>query len=259
MPLSQGRTFQPLVLNFSGGGPKFFDDDEWGTISEDAKTLIKHVLTKKVSERATLSQALNHDWVKNLAPRSDNHSLAPNLVNSLQTYHGHSFLKKAALHVIAANLRESQIESLRETFKAMDDNGDGMLSTEELMTGIDGAGVTGVTADDVKRIMNSLDEDGSGFIDYTEFLAAALDARMYEEREVLSEAFAVFDRDGDGTITKEELKAVLSDGSLDCVISKNIDSLLADIDQNGDGSIDFEEFVTMMTQPAGTEQQLGHL
>merc|ERR1719230_1410320 len=94
--------------------------------------------------------------------------------------------------------------------------------------------------------MEGLDADGSGVIDYTEFLAATLDKKTYMEEAALWNAFRIFDRDGNGSISKEELHHVLADGDLQSKFAKDIDALMNDVDGNGDGEIDFEEFMQMM-------------
>ncbi|CAE8598437.1 unnamed protein product, partial [Polarella glacialis] len=92
-----------------------------------------------------------------------------------------------------------------------------------------------------------IDSDGSGVIDYTEFLAATLDKKAYMQEDVCWSAFRVFDRNGDGTISQDELKMVLNGGDLTSVVgAKAIADLLMEIDGNGDGVIDFQEFLTMM-------------
>ena len=53
-----------------------------------------------------------------------------------------------------------------------------------------------------------IDADGSGVIDYSEFLAATLPKDWYQDREILREAFAVFDWGDEGTVTMDELKKI---------------------------------------------------
>jgi calcium-dependent protein kinase len=55
-----------------------------------------------------------------------------------------------------------------------------------------------------------MDVDGNGSISYSEFLAASLDKNIYLQEERLWNAFKVFDRDGSGKITADELKTLLS-------------------------------------------------
>ena len=58
-------------------------------------------------------------------------------------------------------------------------------------------------------------------------------------------AFKLFDKDGGGTISSEEIKEILCGG-------QNIDEavwaeVIKEVDNDGNGEIDFEEFSEMMT------------
>merc|ERR1712083_447206 len=133
------------------------------------------------------------------------------LVDNLRGFRSQNKLKKAALHVIANQLGESQIKALRDTFMQLDDNGDGLLTVKELKEGLDKAGLKEIP-EDLQQIMKDVDADGSGVIDYTEFLAATLDKKTYLQEDVCWAAFKLFDRNGDGHISKDELQAVLDGG-----------------------------------------------
>merc|ERR1712036_96297 len=96
---------------------------------------------------------------------------------------------------------------------SLDADNDGTLTVEEMKQGMVKAGIKEIP-DNLMEIMADVDADGSGVIDYTEFLAATIDRRDYEQEDVCWAAFRVFDRNGDGQISQEELKEVLSDGSV---------------------------------------------
>ena len=61
-------------------------------------------------------------------------------------------------------------------------------------------------------MLQAADTDKSGFIDYTEFIAATIDARIYLRDDYVRTAFDMFDKDGSGTISKSEVKQMLHSG-----------------------------------------------
>eukprot|EP00435_Cladocopium_sp_Y103_P038112 s72_g10.t1 len=135
------------------------------------------------------------------------------IVDNLRAFQSQHKMKKAALHIIAGQLSEEKIKVLRQTFEALDANGDGLLTSQELKDGMAKANLEHVLAGlDLDALMEGIDADGSGLIDYTEFLAATLDKKCYLQEDVCYTAFSVFDQDGDGHITLEAFKPVLVRG-----------------------------------------------
>jgi calcium-dependent protein kinase len=167
------------------------------------------------------------------------------LMDNLRGIKAQNRLKKAALHVIASQLGESQIKNLRETFMAMDGNGDGLLTVNEMKEGLNRAGLKEIPSD-LQQIMEDVDSDGSGVIDYTEFLAATLDKKVYMCEDVCWQAFRIFDRNGDGKIDRSEIKLVLNDGDVQNQAASDMAAIMQEIDKNNDGEIDFQEFMEMM-------------
>merc|ERR1711879_1017062 len=223
-----------------------FNATDWKNVSEDAKNLIRMLLKMNPRDRYTAEQALNHVWIKNKAPKATGAKLAENMVDNLRGFRSQNKLKKAALHIIANQLNEDQIKGLREVFMSMDGNGDGCLTINEMKEGIKKAGLQEIPAD-LQAIMEEVDSDGSGVIDYTEFLAATLDKRVYMKEDVCWAAFRIFDRNGDGKISQEELKMVLHDKEVESVVgNETVRQLLQQVDTDGDGMIDFQEFMIMM-------------
>merc|ERR1719273_303556 len=94
--------------------------------------------------------------------------------------------------------------------------------------------------------------DGNGTIEFTEFLdMMKKKASEVDEEAELREAFKIFDRDKDGYISMKELKKVTS--MLGTVLTKEeIEEFMAeaDVDGNGNGTIEFTEFLDMMKKKA---------
>merc|ERR1712113_220781 len=104
-----------------------FNAADWKNVSEDAKNLIRMLLKMNPRDRYTAEQALNHDWIKNKAPKATDSPLRETFVENLRGFRKHDKFKKAALNVIAQQLEEKQIDDLRKVFTTLDKNGDGLL------------------------------------------------------------------------------------------------------------------------------------
>lgn len=146
-------------------------------------------------------------------------------------------------------MSETHIAVLRDTFKSLDGDGDGCLSKQEVrdrMAETEASYLSDMSMD-LNAIVQGVDTDGNGIISWTEFVAAALDKRYYMKRDLCRAAFSVFDQDGDEKISVKDLQAILKDKSIigltHCRTSHEI---LREVDRNGDGNIDFEEFMLMM-------------
>jgi calcium-dependent protein kinase len=229
-----------------------FSAADWKNVSDDAKNLIKCLLKMNPRDRYTAEQALNHIWVRNKAPKATNVALQNTLVDNLKGFRSQNKLKKAALHVIASQLGEKQIKDLRETFMHLDNNGDGLLTAAEMKEGLSQAGLKDIPAD-LQAILEEVDSDGSGVIDYTEFLAATLDKKVYMCEDTCWAAFRIFDRNGDGKIDKAEIAHVLNDTTVQQTAARDMAEIMEEIDKNGDGEIDFKEFMAMMRGDGGGE------
>ncbi|CAK9102722.1 unnamed protein product [Durusdinium trenchii] len=227
-----------------------FDQKEWSAISKEAMDMLKVLLMKDPSQRVTADSALKEAWLTKQHASHDLTQASQVVVQNLKSFAVMNKLKKAALNVIATQLTDDAIKDLKELFMAMDDNNDGTLSVAELKEGLTKAGVA-VPAD-LAAMMERIDTDGSGVIDYSEFMAATLDKRQWVAEDACWRAFKTFDQDGSGHIDKEELMKLLGGNTLVSDVmqikytAKEVDDIMKEVDLNGDGRIDFEEFMTMM-------------
>jgi len=102
---------------------------------------------------------------------------------------------------------EKEIGDLIEIFNKLDKNGDGEICIDEFRNGL--TTLTGKAADEVKEVFDKLDADKNGNINYTEFIAATMSQSMYLKEEKIYQAFKMFDKDGNGRISPDEIKNVL--------------------------------------------------
>lgn len=93
-------------------------------------------------------------------------------------------------------------------------------------------------------IMYDLDKDGNGVLDYSEFLAASCNKHALINEQNLKMAFDMLDVDKNGQITKQELRQVFETRSLKEEILWEL--VMREVDKNGNGSIDYEEFKEVM-------------
>ncbi|XP_020090367.1 probable calcium-binding protein CML15 [Ananas comosus] len=134
---------------------------------------------------------------------------------------------------------------LKRIFNKFDADGDGRIREAEVAAMLTRLGCD----DDAASMVAAADADGDGYIDMGEF-AAIFGGSLEEAREVEAElraAFAVFDEDGDGGITAEELFRVLEKLGEGETMDR-CREMVRGVDRNGDGVVSFEEFRLMMTQ-----------
>jgi calcium-dependent protein kinase len=217
-----------------------FPSPQWDNVSNDAKDLISHMLSDP-DKRYTAEQVLKHTWVENLAPNSPEIVLNLN-VDSMKNYTNSNKLKKAVLTFIASRLKEDDIKELKDIFMVLDKNKDGTLTLDEIKEGIEKLKKSSIN---VEEIFKSIDTDSSGVINYTEFLAATIDKKVYMKEERLYEAFRAFDKDGSGKISRDEIKKVMKADNVDI---STFDNMIESFDTNGDGEIDYNEFISMMNK-----------
>ena len=143
-------------------------------------------------------------------------------------------------------LNKGERDGLAKVFKAFDKNGDGKLSMQEVKEGyLEHYGKV-MSDEEVEDMFNKVDTDKSGFIDYSEFVVAAMNENQLTSNEKLQAAFKMFDKDNSGSISADEIREVLSFGGTNPLSKESIDAIIKQVDENGDGDISYEEFVDMM-------------
>jgi len=146
-------------------------------------------------------------------------------------------------------LSEETIGDLREAFGLFDKDGDGTITLKELSSVLNSLGQN-PSEEELVGMIREVDQDNSGTIEFEEFcVLMAKNMREQDNEEDLQEAFKIFDADGSGSITKDELKATLATvmGNTDESLPEDdIDEMIKEADIDGDGQVSYEEFVKVM-------------
>jgi calcium-dependent protein kinase len=227
-----------------------FAESDWKNVTDDAKDVVRGCLKMEPKERLTPEQALKHQWFSAMEGHVSSESVAgidKQFVDRFKQFRSATKFQKLVRQAIATRATDSQIKMLKESFLALDTDGNGTLTLDELRQAIEKAGF-GDMSSDLTDIMDSIGSEGLNRIDYTEFLAAALDQKVFLAEDALWTAFHMFDKNGDGKLDVEEIKKVLGEGGneLSKEASTAAESMIAECDRNGDSIIDFAEFVATM-------------
>ena len=227
------------------------------SLSSYAKDLINKLLQYDPKKRISAEEALEHPWFKtaefkkkdkvNIIP----HELAKQLISNMTKYKSNNMLKCAVVAYLVHHLTNTEeCMEASKLFIKIDLNSDGKIEKHELIQGFQK--FWGMSEDEVKEkvdiIFANIDTDFNGFIEYEEFVRAAVNPSIFMSQNYLKFAFNYFDRDSSGDITFEEIKKRFSQNSN--YNSEKMDSELREIfdkiDINNDGSISFFEFCKMM-------------
>ena len=132
-----------------------------------------------------------------------------------------------------------------------DKDGDGTIDSDELSSVLQVLGMN-PTKEELEILLDSVDTDRNGVIDLDEFVDVMREHLHHGPQDgaptsddELREAFAVFDKDGNGFISPEELKSALLNLG-EKMEDHEIGAMIAAADKDGNGQIDYEEFIAMM-------------
>ena len=195
MPPFNGQSDQEIMKKVRVG--KFsFQDSCWSSITDKAKDLITQLLTYDPEKRPSAEEALKHPWITESSVSAPiDEQVAIGALSNLRTFRADQKLKQATFAFIASQLlTKAEKENLAKIFKAIDKNGDGKLSKEEILEGYDSFFGKNLDKTDVEKMFDAVDIDKSGYIDYSEFVIAAMNEKQLLTNEKLQSAFKMFDK-----------------------------------------------------------------
>jgi len=226
-------------------GSLVFKPRKWDGVSPGPKEFITHLLVDK-SMRPTAAQALCHQWLQDPTYEETvvDQAVLRSILGNFRRYRRQGQLKKLARTVVATRLDRDELKELETTFRVLDNDNTGTLTCEKMKRALQKH--LGSVPSDFDQIFHDVDSDGSGEMEFTEFIAAAMKSQQYRLQQVCWESFRTFDKRRTGRISVEDFKAVLQDLRTKDISNAEIDKLFSEADRNGDCAVDFDDWMAMM-------------
>lgn len=153
--------------------------------------------------------------------------------------------RKTALEEFARDngIKPESVKKAYKRFQATDKDGSGQIDYSEFceIMQVD-------PSPQCEKVFQLFDNDKTGRIDVREFMIALSNFSGAEKDEKLKFAFMVFDEDGNGVITRQELMKILKANHMasnEAEVARKADTVMSQGDKDGDGVISFDEFAVV--------------
>ena len=142
-------------------------------------------------------------------------------------------------------LQEEKVAECKEVFDLFDKDKDGAITTKELGYVMRALGAD-ITQTELQEMINKIDQNSSGKIEFKEFLELFVKKlKDPDTEEDLIEAFKIFDKNGNGIISAAELKLVMTTYG-ERLTEEEANEMIKEADTDGDGFINYHEFIKII-------------
>ena len=205
-------------------------------LSSHSKDLINKLLQYDPKKRISADQAIEHPWFKTAEFKKKDKvntiapELARELIHNMTKYRSDNILKCAVIAYLVHHITNTEeCFEASKLFIKIDLNYDGKIEKHELTQGF--IKYWGISKDEAEEkvdlIFKNIDTDFNGFIEYEEFVRAAVNSSIFMSQNYLKFAFNYFDRDASGDITYEEIKKRFTQNAKN--VNAEVDQELKDI------------------------------
>ena len=220
-----------------------FPQKEFQKVSQEAIDFITSLLSYNPDKRPSAEEALKNEWLV-LNSSQGNKKLSEDIIQNLIKFRTTVGLQKATVSFLANQISiNEEIKKLKEEFDKIDVNKDGEISKEELVKCLEILYPSQEAKNRADEIFKEIDFNADGTINFSEFLTVNIKKEKLLNEETLDNAFKMFDIDGNGYITIDELKKTMP---LEITSKSGWKKLVSEVDKDGDYQISFKEFKEMM-------------
>ena len=218
--------------------------------SKECIDLLKELLNKD-PKRISAKKAVDHIWFKKLNIKERltfiSYDKIQNVLERIMKFKPTKTLQKLVLAYLVRNLNHEKVDEASNLYCQIDYNNDGKVEEKEFIKHLkEIIEKTGEKADEkyLKTIFENIDIDKSGTVEYSEFIAAAVDKELVLNDNNLKEGFNFFDKNKNGLINLEDLRLVFM--KFKGFSFEEFNSIVSDVDVDKNKEIDFEEFKNVM-------------
>ena len=221
-----------------------FDAKHFKNISEEAKDLISKCLKYHPNERISIHQVLNHKFFNDIKGKLSFTEEEIMKLKNLKAINQKSKFYQLVLTYLSYNFSDNKLlNELNALYNKLDKNTDFKITKSELYKAYKKANIS-ITPNEIDEIVNSMDFNINGNIDYEEFIRMCIPKEKLFTEENLKNAFSMFDTEGKGFITPQKIiDFIESTKHINEDLKSQIKNEITDM---ADEIIDFEGFMHLM-------------
>lgn len=208
-------------------------------------------LAHEPAMRAPVAEVLREEWLQADDPCGTECMellRARGVIKNISSYNHLSHFEKAVLSLVADAATDTQVKRLRQSFRALDVQRNGRLSREELHAGLRRSGVE-FSEDTIEAFFDEMVRDGSGLINYNEWLAATLGSETLRCEKAVGAAFQCLDVSCTGALTYEDLVPFVGDEAA-------FNTVQIFWERNGRATVSYSDFRSMVEDLASKRAPL---
>ena len=253
-----------LMYILLSGVPPFFGDTEeeifekikkckydftpapFKKVSKNCKDLIRRLLEPKKQYRIKANEALRHPFFTesfdpNSAMTEDKDlNVLKNFINPLK--YCSKFHEAIAVFLCVNYLPSDEEKTLKTVFRYLDKDGKGIITKEIMKKSLEEIGID-ISDEDLQKVFDDIDEDGSSFIEYQEFIRNTCDIKKLINEPNLKNVFHVICGEKD-LMTGQDIKNFVFHDSI--VREETLKEYFDSFGMKFEDSIGFDDFFKMI-------------